>query len=67
MLRAAARDVRDEVLRAAGDVRRAAGSAKRAGREAKRTHVGYYLVGLSLLTIVSLVLAPETSKKSLYT
>ena len=31
------------------------------------SYVGYYLVGLSLLTIVSLVLAPETSKKSLYT
>jgi len=34
---AAARDVRDEVVRAADDVRRAAGSARRAGREAKRT------------------------------
>lgn len=30
-------------------------------------YVGYYLVGLGVLTIVSLVLAPETSKKSLYT
>ncbi|KAA0918408.1 MFS transporter [Dietzia sp. ANT_WB102] len=28
-------------------------------------HVGYYLVGLGVLTIVSLVLAPETSKTSL--
>ena len=39
--------------------------AKIAGRTV--AYVGYYLVGLSLLTIVSLVLAPETSKKSLYT
>ena len=30
-------------------------------------YVGYYLVGLSVLTIISLILAPETSKKSLYT
>lgn len=29
-------------------------------------YVGYYLVGLGVLTIVSLVLAPETSKTSLY-
>ena len=29
--------------------------------------VGYYLVGLAMLTIISLVLAPETSEKSLYT
>lgn len=29
-------------------------------------HVGYYLVGLSLLTIISLFLAPETSKTSLH-
>ena len=29
--------------------------------------VGYYLVGLSVLTIISLILSPETSKKSLYT
>ncbi|MBB1050993.1 MAG: MHS family MFS transporter [Dietzia sp.] len=29
-------------------------------------YVGYYLVGLSVLTIIALVLAPETSKKSLY-
>ncbi len=29
--------------------------------------VGYYLVGLAVLTIVSLILSPETSKKSLYT
>ena len=28
--------------------------------------VGYYLIGLSVLTIVALVLAPETSEKSLY-
>ena len=30
-------------------------------------HVGYYLAAMSVLTIISLVLAPETSKKSLYT
>ena len=29
-------------------------------------YVGYYLVGLSVLTIISLVLAPETSKTSMY-
>ena len=29
--------------------------------------VGYYLAALSVLTIISLILAPETSKKSLYT
>ena len=29
--------------------------------------VGYYLAALSVLTILSLILAPETSKKSLYT
>ena len=30
-------------------------------------HVGYYLAAMSVLTIIALVLAPETSKKSLYT
>ena len=30
-------------------------------------YVGYYLVGLSVLTIIALILAPETSKASMYT
>ena len=30
-------------------------------------YVGYYLVGLGVLTIIALILAPETSKSSLYT